>query len=177
MGGAPSRQGTDKRSVNREEKRKEEIKAVEAAKGPSLFDPYFNIVEVKVYGQARFYNPPPEEPEAEPSLGETAGDAAKAEPGEGRGRQAERRQGPSRPRPKPAKQPRLPRASRPRTRPRRVSRPRPSPRLPNRRRPEPRRANRRRRRLPRPRRPEKRRRRPWSPNPEGRLSPSRTDAV
>ena len=46
--------------------------AAEAAKGPSLFDPYFNIVEVKVYGQARFYNPPPDEPAAEPSLGETA---------------------------------------------------------------------------------------------------------
>jgi len=80
-GGAPSRQGTDKRSVNREEKRKEAIKSVEDAKGPSLFDPYFNIVEVKVYGQARFYNSPPEEPEAEPSLGETAGDASKPEPG------------------------------------------------------------------------------------------------
>jgi hypothetical protein len=83
MGGMQEKKGTDKRSVNREEKRKEETKNVESAKGPSFFDPYFNIVEVKVFGQARFYNPPPEEPAAEPSLGETAGDAGKQEPANG----------------------------------------------------------------------------------------------
>jgi hypothetical protein len=39
-----------------------------------LFDPYYNIVEVKIYGQARFYNPPPSEEEAsdEQSLGTDA---------------------------------------------------------------------------------------------------------
>lgn len=40
-------------------------------KGPSLFDPYFDIVEVTVYGQARFFNPPPVDAATEPSLGET----------------------------------------------------------------------------------------------------------
>jgi hypothetical protein len=66
------RKGTDVRSVNREKKREETKKAVEAAKGPSLFDPYYDIVEVTVYGQARFFNSPPEEPKPEPSPGETA---------------------------------------------------------------------------------------------------------
>ena len=82
MGGgpaAPARKGTDKRSTNRGEVRKEATKAVETAKGPSLFDPYFDIVEVKVYGQARFYNPPPADAEVEPSLGETAAKAAATE--------------------------------------------------------------------------------------------------
>ena len=102
-------------------------KAVEAAKGPSLFDPYYNIVEVKVYGQARFYNPPPAEPEAEPSPGETAATPrpgarpprpkpAKTEASQGRG--AGRR--PSPPRPS------RPRPSRPRPSPPRPSQPRPS---------------------------------------------------
>jgi hypothetical protein len=76
MGAAPSRQGTDKRTTDRGKVRKEETKAVETAKGPSLFDPYFDIVEVKVYGQARFYNPPPADAETEPSLGDTAAKAA-----------------------------------------------------------------------------------------------------
>jgi len=52
-----------------------------------LHDPYFNIVEVTIYGQARFYNPPPEEPEAEssaeggatPDVEATPADAAKAD--------------------------------------------------------------------------------------------------
>ena len=41
--------------------------AVKKATGVTIHDPYFNIVEVTVYGQARFYNPPPPEPPAEPS--------------------------------------------------------------------------------------------------------------
>jgi hypothetical protein len=78
---APVRKGTDKRSTNRGEVRKEETKAVETAKGPTLFDPYFDIVEVKLYGQARFYNPPPADAEVLPSLGDAAtGAAALAEP-------------------------------------------------------------------------------------------------
>jgi len=84
MGGGPARKGTDKRSVDRGKTRETEKKTAEAAKGPSLFDPYFNIVELKVYGQARFYNPPPEEPATEPSPGDAAAalapdEAAKAE--------------------------------------------------------------------------------------------------
>ena len=37
---------------------------VKKAAGVTIHDPYFNIVEVTVYGQARFYNPPPPEPPA-----------------------------------------------------------------------------------------------------------------
>lgn len=79
MGGGPAvqaRKGTDKRSTNRGKTREEETKKVEAAKGPALFDPYYDIVEVKVYGQARLYNPPPADAEVLPSLGETAATAA-----------------------------------------------------------------------------------------------------
>jgi len=74
MGANPQaqRKGTDVRGVNREKQREETKKAIEEAKGPSLFDPYYDIVEVTVYGQARFFNPPPEEPKPEPSASETA---------------------------------------------------------------------------------------------------------
>ena len=65
------RKGTDVRNVKREEARKTAEKAVEEKKGPTLFDPYFEIVEVTVYGRARIYNAPPEAPAAESSLGET----------------------------------------------------------------------------------------------------------
>ena len=79
-GAAAARKGTDKRSVDRGKKREDEIKAAETSKGLSLFDPYFNIVEVKIYGQARFYNPPPEEPEGEASPGQLAAETPKTEP-------------------------------------------------------------------------------------------------
>ena len=79
-GAAAARKGTDKRSVDRGKKREDEIKAAESSKGLSLFDPYFNIVEVKIYGQARFYNPPPEEPEGEASPGQLAAETPKTEP-------------------------------------------------------------------------------------------------
>ena len=74
--GTPARQGTDKRGVDRAKKRDETEKAVEEAKGPSLFDPYYYVVELKVYGQARFFNPPPEEPESELSLGDESPETA-----------------------------------------------------------------------------------------------------
>lgn len=64
--------GTDLRGTNRSKTREELQKRMEEKKaGPSLFDPYFNIVEVKIYGQARFYNPPPPISEEEPSPGES----------------------------------------------------------------------------------------------------------
>jgi hypothetical protein len=81
---AQTRKGVDKRSTKRGDVREKETKAAETAKGPSLFDPYFDIVEVKVYGQARFYNPPPPEAEVPPSLGETTATApAIGEPAKG----------------------------------------------------------------------------------------------
>jgi hypothetical protein len=66
---SPERKGKDNRAVDRSKKRKDEEAKVNEAKGPSLFDPYFDIVEVTVYGQARFFNPPPAEAAAEPSPG------------------------------------------------------------------------------------------------------------
>jgi hypothetical protein len=67
-----TRKGTDVRSKDRAKARTEQEKALSKSQGPSLFDPYFDIVQVTVYGQARFFNPPPEEPAAQPSPGETA---------------------------------------------------------------------------------------------------------
>jgi hypothetical protein len=63
--------GKDVRNVDRAKERKESVKKLDKTKGPTLFDPYFDIVQVSVYGQARFFNPPPAE-EAQPSLGDTA---------------------------------------------------------------------------------------------------------
>ncbi len=84
MGGmAPlaARKGTDVRKVNRAEDRKKQEEAASKAKGPSFFDPYFDIVQVTVYGQARFFvPPPPPDPAEQTSPGETAAtpDAAAA---------------------------------------------------------------------------------------------------
>jgi hypothetical protein len=76
MGGGasaqPKRTGKDVRSQDRAKGRVEKQKAAEQAKGPSFFDPYFDIVQVTIYGQARFFNPPTGEPASEPSLAETA---------------------------------------------------------------------------------------------------------
>jgi hypothetical protein len=73
--GAPpanERKGTSKRDVNREKVRKEKNEAFEKSRGPILVDPYFNIVEVTIYGQARFFNPPPADGEAPASPGDVA---------------------------------------------------------------------------------------------------------
>jgi hypothetical protein len=71
QGTQPDRQGTDRRALDPKKKREALNKMMEERQaGPSLFDPYFNIVEVKIYGQARFYNPPPSETEEEPSPGD-----------------------------------------------------------------------------------------------------------
>jgi hypothetical protein len=73
-----ARKGIDNRTIKRADERKKAEEAISKTKGPSLFDPYFDIVQVTVYGQARFFNPPPEMPAVEPSPGETA--AATPEP-------------------------------------------------------------------------------------------------
>jgi hypothetical protein len=64
------RKGTDVRGEDRAKKRKNEEDKAKQAKGPSLFDPYFDIVEVTVYGQARFFKPPPVQATPEPSPGQ-----------------------------------------------------------------------------------------------------------
>ena len=75
MGGghaAAERKGKDVRKENRAEIRKEQEEQAGKAKGPSFFDPYFDIVQVTVYGQARFFLPPPPlDPSEQPSPGQT----------------------------------------------------------------------------------------------------------
>jgi hypothetical protein len=75
-GAAPERKGKDMRSVNRQKTREEQDKAVEKSKGVSYVDPYYNIVEVTFYGQARFFNPPPAGEPVPASPGDVAGAAA-----------------------------------------------------------------------------------------------------
>ncbi|MGC8642002.1 MAG: hypothetical protein ACP5XB_19220 [Isosphaeraceae bacterium] len=78
-GGADTKKGVDKRSTDRRKTREEELKKVEATKGVSHVDPYYNIVEVKVYGQARFYNPPKDtEAAAEESPGQVTAETPQA---------------------------------------------------------------------------------------------------
>jgi hypothetical protein len=79
-GGGPS--GRDMRgAMKRSDQAKAVAEAIKKSAGVTIHDPYFNIVEVTVYGQTRFYNPPPPEPPAAPSVAaETpAAEAPKAE--------------------------------------------------------------------------------------------------
>ncbi len=75
MGAAtkPEKQGKSMKGVDTAKARAAKEKAALDAKGPTLFDPYFNIVQVRIYGQARFFQPPPEAPPAKPSPGDVAG--------------------------------------------------------------------------------------------------------
>jgi hypothetical protein len=77
-GGGNERKGKDVRGTNRADTRKSEEDKMKQAKGPSLFDPYFDIVEVTVYGQARFFRQPPAEATPEPSPGQAPAAAATA---------------------------------------------------------------------------------------------------
>ena len=85
MGGAatPQRKGVDVRTKDRAKDAAAAVKAVKSAATSSTQDPYFYIVEVKIYGQARFFNPPPVEAPPEPSQSEAekpADTAAAADP-------------------------------------------------------------------------------------------------
>ena len=74
-GTTAARKGTDVRKINRAEDRKKQEELASKSKGPSFFDPYFDIVQVTVYGQARFFQSPPPQDESsqpQPSPGETA---------------------------------------------------------------------------------------------------------
>ena len=67
-----------KADIHRKEKRTQTEKQIAEEKGVSLFDPHFDIVQVKVYGQARFFSAPPAEAMAQPSQADAAADAAAA---------------------------------------------------------------------------------------------------
>ena len=78
MGGdtaKPDRKGVSLRGTDSKAEREKTLKEIEEKKGPSLFDPHFDIVVVTIYGKARFYLAPPEEPAAEPSLGDSSAEA------------------------------------------------------------------------------------------------------
>ena len=75
-GGTAVKKGTSTKGKDPAKKREDEAKAAAEAKGPSFLDPYFNIVQVRIYGQARFFKPPPDVPAAEPSPGDVAGATA-----------------------------------------------------------------------------------------------------
>jgi hypothetical protein len=78
MGAAtPKRSGTDNRGVDAKDKRKKVDEALENAKVASNFDPYFDIVQLTIFGQARFFSAPPAE-EAPPET--TPESPADAEP-------------------------------------------------------------------------------------------------
>ena len=77
-GAEKERKGTDKRNVDTRGRREKKEKAAMKAKGPTLFDPYFDIVQVTVYGQARFFNPPPAEPGGRAQSGSDGAPAAGA---------------------------------------------------------------------------------------------------
>ena len=81
--GQPDRKksGKDMRKEDRAKEPRRTEKAIDKTKGPSLFDPYFDIVQVKVYGQARFYNPPPAEAAADAEHSASGGTPAPAAAG------------------------------------------------------------------------------------------------
>jgi len=79
MGAVPTKTGVDKRGTNLEKEREKQIEAVKKSGGTSLHDPYYNIVQVTIYGQARFFFAPPVEAPAEPSQAEGTPAAAPAE--------------------------------------------------------------------------------------------------
>ncbi|MHC5542486.1 hypothetical protein ACYOEI_30040, partial [Singulisphaera rosea] len=72
MMAAATKSGVNTRNENRAEKKKAELEQVTKSVVQSMNDPYFYIVKLTVYGQARFYNPPPVDPPAEPSQSEEA---------------------------------------------------------------------------------------------------------
>jgi hypothetical protein len=77
-GGGASKGGTDVRGLNKAQQRKEEAKASKLKKTEvkARPEPYLNIVEVTVYGQARFYLAPPPAPVVPPSTAVTPPPAA-----------------------------------------------------------------------------------------------------
>ncbi len=77
--GAPAgkvKKGADNRGKDRGKARTEKEKAIADAKGPVLNDAYFDIVQVKVYGQCRFFHAPPADAIVEPSTSQAAAGAA-----------------------------------------------------------------------------------------------------
>lgn len=72
-----AKKGVDARSKDRQKTRKEAEEKARKTNAFTIHDPYYNIIELTVYGQARFYNAPPPPPAEEPSqAGDTPTDPA-----------------------------------------------------------------------------------------------------
>lgn len=90
--GPAKKAGTDIRSdqlkklqAKKDQGKEDEAKKKEEGSRGGFSDPYYDIVEVRVYGKARFYNPPPPEPApaATDSTGAAPTDATTTTPTEG----------------------------------------------------------------------------------------------
>jgi hypothetical protein len=80
MGGVDRKKsGKDVRKEDRKGDRKKVEQAIEENRVTSLSDPYFNIVQVKVYGQARFFNAPPADSAPPPSTADAGAATAPAD--------------------------------------------------------------------------------------------------
>ena len=75
------------------DKGKDQEKADDEDAESSISNPYFNVVEVKIRGQARFYLPPPKSATPEPTATANAAAARRAREGRRRGRRQESRAG------------------------------------------------------------------------------------
>jgi hypothetical protein len=73
------RKGVDVRGKDRAKAREEQEKAASKRAAVTVHDPYFNVVQVTVYGRVRLYNPPPEELAPDPSQGRAPAPEVKAE--------------------------------------------------------------------------------------------------
>ena len=73
FGGAPkatggvNNRGKDEAKIRRDREKKEKDAAAKAKGETKKIDQYYNVIEVKVYGRARFYLAPPPAPELPPS--------------------------------------------------------------------------------------------------------------
>lgn len=78
---APLARGKDIRDLSKVKTRDGLPKGTAAPTKVEIYDPYYSVVEVHIYGQARFYNPPPpEEPAPTSEDSATAAGAAEAPP-------------------------------------------------------------------------------------------------
>jgi hypothetical protein len=78
MGGGTTKTKTGIDARSKDPKKEREAKEKARRDRARAVDMYYDIVEVTIYGQARFYNPPPAAPAAEPSTSAEAETAAEA---------------------------------------------------------------------------------------------------
>jgi hypothetical protein len=87
MGGGASAAAPPRKKTDRLEEvkknfatKKAEEETKEEVKKNQIFDPYYNVISVEVYTQARFYDPPPAPPTVEPAIVSPGDIAADVQP-------------------------------------------------------------------------------------------------